>query len=282
MGTQIFNNRRLVIATKHGKELVIAPLLEQALGVTCFINTALDTDLLGTFTGEIARTLDPMAAARKKCMLAMELNNCDLAIASEGSFGPHPTAYFINANEELLLLVDTKNKLEILVRHLSTKTNFNGKEVTNERELLEFAQKALFPTHALILRSSQSPTATIIKDIKELRTLKESFAILNDAGTSVFVETDMRAMNNPSRMAVIKETTVKLVNNIASCCPQCSMPGFSITEALSGLPCDLCGNPTQSTRSYVYTCTHCDYSKETLFPHKKNTEDPRFCDYCNP
>jgi len=282
METRLFSNRRLVIATKHGKELVVAPLLEEALGVTCFINIALDTDLLGTFTGEIARTLDPVAAARQKCLLAMELNNCDLAIASEGSFGPHPTAYFVNANEELLLLLDKKNKLEIVVRHISTKTNFNGREVANERDLLDFAQTALFPSHGLILRKSHKNTGIIIKDIKDLQTLKKGFETLNSNGNKVHVETDMRAMNNPSRMAVIKEATEKLISSIASCCPQCAMPGFNITDALSGLPCDLCGNPTQSTRSYVYTCAHCDFSKEALFPHQKTTEDPTFCDYCNP
>jgi hypothetical protein len=40
----------LLLNTK-GK--VIAPLLEKNLGVICFVNENFDTDLLGTFTGEI-------------------------------------------------------------------------------------------------------------------------------------------------------------------------------------------------------------------------------------
>jgi hypothetical protein len=56
------------------------------LGVICFVNENFDTDLLGTFTGEIERKLDPIATARQKCLLAMKLSNCDLGVASEGSF----------------------------------------------------------------------------------------------------------------------------------------------------------------------------------------------------
>jgi len=62
----MFKGRSLVIATKHEKEKVIAPLLEQALNVVCFIQEGFDTDTLGTFTGEIERELDPIATARQK------------------------------------------------------------------------------------------------------------------------------------------------------------------------------------------------------------------------
>lgn len=53
-GHQLFGGRSLVIATRHQKEKVIAPLLEDALGVKCFTIADLNTDLLGTFSGEVA------------------------------------------------------------------------------------------------------------------------------------------------------------------------------------------------------------------------------------
>jgi hypothetical protein len=90
----MFKGRSLVIATKHEKEKVITPLLEEALGVVCFIPEGFDTDTLGTFTGEIERKLDPISTARQKCLMAMKVSNCDLGIASEGSFGPHPSLFF--------------------------------------------------------------------------------------------------------------------------------------------------------------------------------------------
>jgi hypothetical protein len=43
-------------------------LLEQNLGVICFVNENFDTDLLGTFTGEIERKLDPIATARQNAL----------------------------------------------------------------------------------------------------------------------------------------------------------------------------------------------------------------------
>ena len=112
----MFKGRKLIIATKHGKEKVIAPFLEQGLGVKCFVAIDLDTDKLGTFTGEVERNDDPLTTARNKCYMAMDLTNCDLAIASEGSFGPHPTIFFIPADDEILIFVDKINGVEIIVR----------------------------------------------------------------------------------------------------------------------------------------------------------------------
>ena len=129
----MFQNRKLIIATKHQKESVIAPILEKELGINCFINETFDTDTLGTFTGEIERKLDPISTAREKCLQAMKLSNCDLGIASEGSFGPHPSMIFINADDEFLIFIDTLNHIEIIVRELSTSTNFNGKQIVGRK-----------------------------------------------------------------------------------------------------------------------------------------------------
>ena len=82
-----FEGRSIVIATKHKKQNAMAALLEKELGVSCIVPENLDTDMLGTFSGEIERDLSPLDAARKKCLLAMELTGTDLAVASEGSFG---------------------------------------------------------------------------------------------------------------------------------------------------------------------------------------------------
>lgn len=282
MSTLLFKNRRLLIATKHEKEKVIAPLLEKSLGVICFVNENFDTDLLGTFTGEIERELDPIATARQKCLLAMKLSNCDLGVASEGSFGAHPSIFIASADDEFLIFIDTKNNLEIIVRELSMETNFNGSEITNEQELLDFAQLVQFPSHGLILRPSKSENSTIIKGITNLKDLKNTFHLLHETFNKVYVETDMRAMYNPSRMTVIQNATKKLVEKINSCCPQCNIPGFGITDAKKGLKCSLCRSATNSTLSYIYTCQHCQYTKEEMYPHNKTTEDPMYCDYCNP
>ena len=278
----MFNGRRLLIVTKHQKEKVIAPLLEKELGVKCMVTENFDTDVLGTITGEIERVHDPVTTARNKCHMAMELSDYDLAIASEGSFGLHPALYFIHADEEILLLVDKKNDLEIIVRELSTETNYNGEEIKTEKELIDFAKRVKFPSHGLIIRKAKEDSNLITKGITDWDQLKNIFnQLLNKYGI-VYIETDMRAMYNPTRMSVIEKGVRKLIYKIRSICPQCNTPGFGITNATQGLLCKLCGFPTRSTFSYIYTCNKCSFTREELYPHKKLKEDPSYCDNCNP
>jgi len=282
MTTELFNNRKLIIATKHSKEKVIAPLLEKNLGVICFINEDFDTDALGTFTGEIERKLDPIATARQKCLLAMEVSNCDLGVASEGSFGPHPSLFFVPADDEFLIFIDKKNNLEIMVRELSMETNFNGKEIESEEDLVTFANQVKFSSHRIILRKSKTDNSHIIRDSTNLQELKSAYHLLFNTHNMVYAETDMRAMYNPSRMAVIENAAKKLVAKVSSCCHQCNTPGFGVTEVKKGLECSLCGSPTNATLSYVYTCQKCNFAKEEMYPNTKTTEDATYCDYCNP
>lgn len=201
----MFKGRKLLIATKHEKEKVIAPILEKELGVSWFVINDFDTDELGTFTREIERKDDPIITARKKCLLAMELTNCDLAVASEGSFGPHPTIYFVPADDEFLLFIDKKNDLEIIVRELSTETNFNGAEIKTEMELKEFSAQANFPTHRLILRKSKNDFRNMVKGINNIELLNNTFNNLIAEYGTAYIETDMRAMYNPTRMKVIEQ-----------------------------------------------------------------------------
>jgi hypothetical protein len=278
----MFKGRRLLIATKHEKEKVMAPLLDDGLGVVSFVNVDFDTDTLGTFSGEVERKLDPLATARKKCLLAMKMSNCDLGIASEGSFGAHPSLFFASADDEFLIFIDKKNNLEIIARDLSAETNFNGSDIKNEKELLAFADLVQFPSHALILRASKNDNTSIVKGITNFKELKKSFHAMLHKHKNVYAETDMRAMYNPSRMAIIKNATKKLLDKIHFCCPQCNTPGFGITNAKKGLACSLCGAPTKSTLSLVYSCQKCHYKREKKYPNKKTTEDPMYCDYCNP
>ena len=278
----MFEGRRLVIATKHQKENVIAPILEKELGVSCFTDKSVDTDALGTFTGEVERELDPVSTAREKCLRAMKLSNCDLGVASEGSFGPHPSMFFATADDEILIFIDSKNNLEIIVRELSTSTNFSGKEIQNEKELSSFSKQAGFPAHGLILPKSKDENTDIHKGITDVEVLKNTFELLLSKYNSVYAETDMRAMYNPTRMIVIEKAAQKLVQKIKSACPECNTPGFGITTAKPGLLCSLCGLPTNSTLSYVYVCQRCKYSKEEMYPHNKTSEDPTYCDHCNP
>jgi hypothetical protein len=278
----MFEGRKLVIATKHLKETVIAPILSNELGVSCVVSSNLNTDLLGTFTGEFDRKYDPIKTAREKCLLGMELTNTDLAIASEGSFGPHPNLQLIPANEELLIFIDKKNKLEIIAREISTDTNFNGMEIKTENELSDFIQKVKFPTHALILKKSKYDLTDILKGVTDKQVLYQCFKKYTQENGSIFIETDMRAMYNPTRMSNIEKLTHKLVSQIHNTCPECKTPGFSVSEVVLGLPCENCMFPTNSVLKHVYVCKKCMFKHVHMYPNTKTTENPMFCFVCNP
>lgn len=278
----MFEGRNLLIATKHGKEKVIVPILEKELGVLCVQNTLFDTDTLGTFSGEIERKKDVLTTLRNKCLLAANYHQYDLILASEGSFGSHPTLFFSAADDEFVLLLDLKNNLEIVARELSTATNFGGEPITNQQQLLAFAAHSYFPSHALILKSAEKNPEIIYKAIQNETDLLKKFNYLKAKYKDVFVETDMRAHLNPSRMKVIEIATQRLVEKIHSCCPNCKTPGFDVIEAKPGLPCEQCSLPTKSTLKLVYQCKKCAYQSEMNYPNKKEFENPMYCDYCNP
>jgi hypothetical protein len=55
--------------------------------------------------------------------------------------------------------------------------------------------------------------------------------LLLEKFNNLYVETDMRAMYNPSRMTVIQNAILKTGRKENSCCPHCNIPGFGITDA---------------------------------------------------
>ncbi len=278
----MFHGRKILIATKHKKEEVLAPILESALGLNSFVLDDYDTDVFGTFTGEVKREGSPLDVLRRKVEQGLELSGVDLAIASEGSFGPHPTVFFVPAADEVLLFRDKKNDLEIVAREITTDTNFGSAEVRSKEELLAFAEKSLFPSHALILSAVGDHSTVFVKGITVQDELLTVFQDLKSKTETVLVQTDMRALYNPTRMKTIQKACHKLMKNILSSCPVCVTPGYNVSDVLSGLPCSLCGRPTKSTLAHQYVCKKCGHEERRYYPNLKLEEDPTFCDYCNP
>jgi len=278
----VFEGRRILIASQHKKEDILSPLLTAALGVVPITCQELNTDLLGTFTGEIERADDPLTTARKKCETGMDLSGTDLAVATEGSFGPHPTIPFAPAGDEIIVLVDKKNKIEIAARELTTLTNFGGTEINSETQLRAFAEQSLFPSHGLILSDGQKNKQHIVKGIHSWEELMECFYAMMKKNMRIYAETDMRAMHNPTRMKSIGKACEKLIEKINSTCPGCGCPGFSVVSVQEGLPCSLCGRASRSTLSHLYRCQKCHKEEIKKYPYDKHEEDPMYCDYCNP
>ncbi|MFN5978506.1 MAG: DUF6671 family protein, partial [Pseudanabaena sp.] len=64
--------------------------------------------------------------------------------------------------------------------------------------------------------------------------------------------------------------------------PNCSFVNFDVVQKLKGLPCELCGLPTQSIRAHLYKCDYCKFQQEFIFPYGIQYADPMYCSYCNP
>jgi hypothetical protein len=282
----IFHNRVAVIATMHHKEKVIAPLLEKELGVNVIVPQNFNTDAFGTFTREIKRTDTQVTTAKLKAQKAMEITGETIAIASEGSFGPHPSFPYIYANREIIIFLDQQQELEIIGEVFSTDTNFNHRVISSLAAAEEFAEKVGFPEHGLVIwfEKSHPENPEIIKGITTKAELGKSvnFALNNSLDGNLHIETDMRALYNPQRMQNIEKATQDLINKISSCCPQCSTPGFSITNKIKGLPCEICHQPTLLTMAVVYQCRKCNFIAKKLYPDGKQFADPGLCEYCNP
>lgn len=277
-----FEGRTLFIATKHHKEKVIAPIFAKEFNISIVVDRLIDTDQFGTFSGEIERLDDPVSILRKKCELAYRYDDVDLILASEGSFGSHPYLLNVPANEEFLMLQDRKNDLELLVRTLSTETNFSGASVKSLNELTQFAQRVDFPKHGLILKPTKEDFSIIKKGISDWEDLERTYHFIYSNYNEAYVETDMRAMYNPTRMKVIEQCAQKLISLMNSNCPLCTFPGFQVTKSTSGLICSQCKFPTRSIKSLTYSCNRCKYELVEEFPNGRRTEDPTYCDVCNP
>lgn len=275
-----------VLATMHHKEKVMTPLLEQELGIKVVVPQDFNTDAFGTFTREIKRAGDQLEAARRKAKEALALTNQTLAFASEGTFGPHPVIPYISCNREIIVLIDTFNELEIVGQEFSTVTNFNHTTIKTVEEAFDFAQKIGFPEHGLVVMfdSSSESRNEIIKGIVAEKQLTESveLALSKSVNHQAHIETDMRALYNPTRMKNIEKATLDLIRKIKQVCPKCSCPGFDVTRRKQGLPCALCNFPTTLTLVAVYQCQKCNLMQEVLFPDGEEKADPAQCIYCNP
>lgn len=279
------NRTRAVLATMHGKERVIAPLAARFLGLDLVVAEGLDTDAFGTFSRDVERIGTPREAARAKIAAAFRHNpEACVGLASEGSFGPHPSLPFAALDRELVVMIDRESGLELVGQHATMATNFAHQVVTGVDAGLAFAAKAGFPAHGMIvmgvLDCAPSPQLALFKAIETEADLAEVLARTIAVTGTAHIETDMRAHRNPQRMRAIKRAMIDLIRRSRSLCPDCARPGFAITGRAYGLPCKWCATPTHLARAEVWTCEGCGYSEER--PVSAASADPMHCEECNP
>jgi len=276
----------IALTTKHAKSLAIAPAFLEKLDAQVF-EYIVDTDKLGTFSGEITRQGTALECVRKKCAWPFTHLNTQIeyGLANEGSFGPHPLLPFLPCDYEILYFIDRKQNFHLHLSHVSEKTNYRMQSLDSLEALQKFANDTLFPSHALILRpNSKGINQPLFKGVASTIDLEAAFneCIKYSSDKKVWVETDMRAQYNPSRMKVIAELASKFADQLKNHCPRCASPGWGKVRQEKGLRCSQCGSATELVKSEIFGCVKCDYEENhNRFDHITEA-DPSHCPYCNP
>lgn len=281
-----YRGREAALSTKHGKGQMIAPPLLAWVGLRLREPDGVDTDRLGTFTGEVPRVGTPREVALRKARMGMAASGLPLGIANEGSFGPHPLVPFAPADHELLLFVDDELGTEVVQEALSTKTNFAYQTVARADELQgDFLRRAHFPSHGLIVRPNAGPNPGLVfKGITTAPALRQAVdrCVQTSIDRLAHVETDMRAHMNPLRQAVLGELAERLARRLAARCPGCGSPGWGVVAVVRGLRCALCGGETDLVREEIEGCPRCPLRLARPRGDGRRRADPGTCTWCNP
>lgn len=283
----VYAGRTAVFATMHGKERAVAPTLHEMLGLTVTVAAGIDTDRLGTFTGEIERPGDMLETARRKARLGMQTTGSSLGMASEGAYGPHPMLPFVASGTELILLIDDERQIEVVERIEVTETNYAARTIDPSDPLEEILRSSRFPEHALVVTPNSPARGADFTGLKAITTrhaLRQAIvemAAASDDGKSL-VQTDMRAHLNPTRMLAIADVARKFAERLMCYCPDCDAPGFGVIGHKRGLPCELCNLPTDLANVEVDGCVQCSFETHRPRSDGRRAADPQHCDNCNP
>ncbi|MHB1718394.1 MAG: DUF6671 family protein [Acidimicrobiales bacterium] len=272
-----------VLATKHGKLPLIAPPIEEAVGLRVDA-VAVDTDALGTFTGDIPRPGPPLETAIAKARLGMSATGHVIGLASEGSIGPDPAMPFVTADREIVVLVDDDNGIVVWEAHSSWDVVAASTSVGAGDDLGTFLAEAGFPDHQLIVRPNIGAMHPIHKGISSTEQLTAAIAdcaaVAHDGLARV--ETDLRAHTCPSRRAVIAAAAERLAGRIAARCPACGAPGWGRIDVVLGVPCAWCGTEVARPRAEIDGCLVCEHRETRPVVSPEDHADPGECSSCNP
>ena len=274
-----YRGRSAALATRHSKLPLIAPAMTEFLGLAV-VAVDVDTDSLGTFSGEVERAGSQWEAAVAKARLGMAESGLSLGLANEGSFAPYDPAPFVIAETELVVLVDDARGIVIG----ETETAFSPPTTSFEAEPgtvdLVALERAGFPEHGLIVRPADgwAPIVKGIHDIAELQRAIARCAAASPIGLA-HIESDLRAHHHPFRRDVIARAAQRLARRLASQCPTCDAPGWGVTGREPGAPCALCHQPTWTTLAERWGCGAC---RSEVRLEVGEWADPAQCTMCNP
>ena len=273
------DGKTAIVATMHGKQRVIEPVLAR-LGLRFLPSPTIDTDRFGTFTREITRNGSQREAVLAKAQAGLDLCPAsDFAIASEGAFGPNPQMPLLPAGFEMVVLLERASGRTIVGSHLSTATTFAQCEAATLADVYAFAEKMGFPSHAIVLMAGRYGPV-LAKGVTSWIALEDACRAQAISGRAIWVEADMRAHLNPTRMDAVAQAAFDLVRRLQARCPACTYPDWT-PRLVTGRPCAWCNGPTIEAWIEEYVCEACGNRVENAInPERKG--DPGHCGFCNP
>ena len=269
-----------VLASKHDKLPLIGPVLGRHV-VLCVQAAAVDTDVLGTFTGEVPRPGTPWETAVAKARMGIAVAGTRLGLASEGTIGlATPLGLGVVATE-LVVLVDEERGIVVGESAVGHDLVTVSRTVTPGDDVEGLLVEVEVPPHHLIVVPAEGPPGPVFKavGVEDLDRAVATCAQASPDGRAR-VETDLRAHVCPSRRPVIERAAVALGHRLARCCPTCRTPGWGRIGLEIGLPCDWCGREVGIVRAQVLGCAACPTREiEAAGPVRA---DPGRCTNCNP
>ncbi|MCA1929362.1 DUF6671 family protein [Rheinheimera sp.] len=271
--------QRASLLTKHHKLPLIAPALAQA-GVTVELSVGFDTDTLGTFAGEIPRTLSPVECVKTKAKLACQLSGLSFGLGSEGSFGAGPAPGLLNWDHEMLCWYNSARD-HYIIASAAGPVPLSDLE-TNQLNLLHEHVVQHDAAQGWIIKHSTG----LVKGLtgfSAVRQALEQAQLLNSAtqlAQNVRLSPDLRAHFCPSRQQYIQQAAAQLAARLQALCPKCQTSDFWRKELQLGLPCSTCSYPTQRVKYYIKKCDCCGHTEQEL--PSEAFADPAYCPLCNP
>lgn len=278
-----YAGRLAALSTMHQKERAIAPVMRQTCSMVLTVPTGLDTDALGTFSGEIPRAGSMLEAATAKARLAMEATGLPVGLASEGSYGPHPDLPWVPAGLELLVLVDDTRGLVIAEQIIDDAPVFFHAVTSSPSAIADYLARIGFGRNGVIVKPNDGkaqPVKGIVRHDLLAEAIRQCAAASADG--KALVQTDMRAHMNTRRMEILGGLARRLARRLNSLCPACHAPGFGVVVSGPGLACAWCGEPTTVASGHIQGCAACHYRDFIPRRDGQARADPRHCLHCNP
>lgn len=276
----IYRGHVIALATRHGKQNQIGPPFADVLGAHLVVPPNLDTDRLGTFSGEVPRQGSAQETVRAKARLGMSVTGFPMGLASEASYDMLP-GLGCSRHEEILVFIDDLRGLEVVERHSCAAPFVMSHRVSTVAELPVGILDEM-PEQAMIVRPSAGDCrGRIEKGITEIASLQHAIARAAAASTDgkALLEPDLRAFHNPNRREVLTQLSYRLARRLNTRCPACGAPGFGRVGVVPGLRCRYCLAPTGSPMAEVNACSSCRHrSVENI----DQWADPAHCPSCNP